>query len=170
MTKKEYDKAASFWEAKESSAKKMPEAMLKEKVAKFLEQHNTCALATGGGKTIRCTPLEYTYFNKCIYILSEGGLKFRGLKESDAVCVAVYETYSGGFGKLNGMQISGKAVIVEGGSDEYSSLLNFKKIPLAAIQQLTHPMYCIKIIPSRIDYLCTAFKEDGFDARQTLCL
>lgn len=170
MTKDEYTKAASFWTAKEAASKKMPAAELKEKVASFLQQHNTCALATGGGEDIRCTPLEYTYFNNSIYILSEGGLKFRGLEANDTVCVAVYEPYSGGFGKLNGMQVTGKAVMVDGDSDEYTSLLNFKKIPLAAIHQLTHPMYCIKIVPSHVDFLCTAFKDSGFDARQTLNL
>lgn len=122
MTKDEYTKAASFWTAKEAASKKMPAAELKEKVASFLQQHNTCALATGG------------------------------------------------FGKLNGMQVTGKAVMVDGDSDEYTSLLNFKKIPLAAIHQLTHPMYCIKIVPSHVDFLCTAFKDSGFDARQTLNL
>lgn len=75
MTKDKYTKAASFWTAKEAASKKMPAVELKEKIASFLQQHNTCALATGG------------------------------------------------FGKLNGMQVTG-----------------------------------------------TAFKDDGFDARQALCL
>lgn len=59
MTHEEYQKAASYWLEKEE--KKIDSAILKKKIDDYIYENNTCALATGTGDFVRCTPLEYTY-------------------------------------------------------------------------------------------------------------
>jgi hypothetical protein len=81
-----------------------------------------------------------------IYIFSEGGLKFKGLKENKNVCFAIFEPYSG-YENLQSLQIMGNAEIVEPFSDEYMRLFHHRRIPEEAIRKLPEPMNLIKIIP-----------------------
>ena len=53
--------------------KPMPDAMLAQEIEAFLQAHNTLALATGCGKWVRCTPLEYRCTDGRLYIVTEGG-------------------------------------------------------------------------------------------------
>ena len=76
----DYDEAASYWEKQDAKAKRMDRDALMAKAEEFLAAHNTCALATGHGGQVRCTPIEYTYRQGCFWLLSEGGEKFRNLK------------------------------------------------------------------------------------------
>jgi len=167
MTKTDYKAAASFWTDKEISARKIDRKELKAKIDAFLSAHTVCALAAGSGKDIRCTPLEYSYHTNAIYILSEGGLKFRALETNSSVSLAVFDI-SSGFGNLNSIQITGTAEIIDADSAEYSAILAYKKIPAEAIWKLSHPMYLIKVTPSRFDMLCSDFKKAGYDVRQSL--
>lgn len=59
MTHKQFEKAAQYWERKEQTA--MPQEALKKTVTDYIAQNNTCALATGTGDYIRCTPIEYNF-------------------------------------------------------------------------------------------------------------
>ncbi len=167
MNKQDYEKAAAFWKSRESASKCMSENDLKTKMDQFLSTHNTCALATGFGTFVRCTPLEYTWMDQKLYILSEGGEKFRGLADNNNVSLSVYESYKG-FGKIESLQISGKADLIDFGTDEYKKLLTFKKIPETAISSLSHPMYLIRISPETIDFLFSEFKKEGYDPRQRI--
>lgn len=114
-------------------------------------------------RIVHCTPIEYNYINGNFYLLSEGGLKFRGLYANKNVSLAIYEPYQG-FGKLAGMQI------IEPFSDEYNKILEYKKIPKTAIEKMPHPMNLIKVTPMEIDFLNSKFKEEGCDSRQHLNL
>ena len=98
----DYEKAESFWMDKEKDSVRMEEGELKKRIEAFLASHKTCALATGSGDFVRCTPIEYTYLDGSFYLFSEGGLKFRALKENKNVCLAVYDEYQG-FGKTKGL-------------------------------------------------------------------
>lgn len=163
----DYDSAAEYWIQKDKSSVKMPREELLVAMEQFIVEHNTCALATGAGDFVRCTSIEYNYIDGAFYLLSEGGLKFRALRDNKNVCLAIFEPYSG-FGNLKGMQVSGKADIVESFSDEYNRLLAVKKIPVEAIRKLPQPLHLIKITPVEIDYLNSDFKKAGFDSRQQL--
>ena len=68
MTTEEYKKAANFW--KEKERKEMPEEQLKPVVEDFLRDSTVCALATGTGDYVRCTPLEYSYHDGQFWIFS----------------------------------------------------------------------------------------------------
>ena len=165
----DYKKAASYWIERDANAAKMDRDELLTYIKKFIKEHNTCAMATGCGDFVRCTPIEYNYKDGRFWLFSEGGLKFRGLEGNKNVCLAIYDSYTG-FGKLNGMQITGIAEIVEPWTDEYMDLLAFKKIPAENLKKLSVTMHLIKVTPTRIDFLCSDFKNMGFDSRQHLSL
>jgi uncharacterized protein YhbP (UPF0306 family) len=162
-----YEKAASYWEEKDKESVKMDSDALKKKIIDFINNHNTCALAVASGDFIRCTPIEYNYVDENFYLFSEGGLKFRALKDNKNVCMAIYDEYRG-FGKLNGLQVTGIAEMVEPWSEEYLKLLAFKNIPEAAIRKLPEPMNLIKIVPKTMEFLCSDLKNKGYCSRQHL--
>lgn len=163
----DYDKAASYWEEKSVLSVKMDRDALRTEMEQFIAGHNTCALATGSGDFVRCTPIEYNYQNGAFWMLSEGGLKFRALKNNKNVCLAIFEPYTG-FGKLAGMQISGIARLVEPMTREYLDLLELKKIPVESLVKLPHALNAICVAPVRIDFLWSEFKKMGYDSRQSL--
>ena len=165
----DYKKAASYWMEKEEEADQMDRAVLLAQIDKFICAHNTCVVATGYCDFIRCTPMEYNYKDGKFWLLSEGGLKFRGLECNKNVCLAIHDGYSG-FNQLSGMQISGIAELTEPWSGEYNDFLAFKKIPTENLKKMSTILHLIKVTPTRIDFLCSEFKKLGFDPRQHLCL
>lgn len=169
MKPEEFDEAAEHWIKKDADNVKMGNDELKKEAEAYINSKNVCALATGSGDFIRCTPIEYTYHEDAFWMFSEGGLKFRGLKDNKNVCLAIYDPYHG-FNSLKGMQVSGTALIVEPFSEEYVKAAEFKKIPLEALKKLDPPMNLIKVIPEEIEFLNSDFKDKGYSGRQKLTL
>ena len=167
MWEMDYDIAARYWTDREKDSVSMDPDDLKKRIDDFIGGHNTCALATASPDMVRCTPIEYNYLEGAFYLFSEGGLKFKALKENKQVGLAIYESY-GGFGNLKSIQVEGRAEIIEPFSEEYMKLLEYKKIPVKAIKKMPHPMNLIKIIPEIFDYLDSDLKKEGFDIRQHL--
>ncbi len=168
MTHEEYVKAASFWDGKVSM--KMEPDELKRRVYEYLASSSVCALATGNGDYVRCTPLEYSFLDGVFWIFTEGGHKFLSLEKNDNVSLAVYDN-NPSFGGLRSVQVEGKAEIAEPFSEMYRSHAEYKKIPLPALRKLSdegHPMYLIAVHPSRMDVLFSSFRKEGFDSRQSL--
>ena len=87
MTTDEYKAAADFWKTKEHS--EMPREQLKSAVEEYICSSSVCALATGTGDFVRCTPLEYSFHDNKFWIFTEGGEKFIGLAENNNVSLAV---------------------------------------------------------------------------------
>ena len=164
----DYQKAASYWTEKDLQAVKMDRDALLAEIEKFISVHNTCALATGNGEFVRCTPIEYSYKDSKFWLLSEGGLKFYALEGNKNVSLSIFDSYAG-FSQLGGMQISGTAELVEPLSAEYMDLLELKKISAENLKKLPITMHLIKITPSQIDFLWSEFKKRGFDSRQHFC-
>lgn len=167
MDHEQFEQAASYWTAKEAGAKRMPEAELRQQIDDFLEKHNTCALATGSGDFVRCTPLEYAWHDGAFWIFTEGGLKFRALEHNANVSLAVFESY-GGFGMLESVQVTAKAEVVDPESTEFATAADARGLPAATLGKLKESLHLLKIVPSRIDYLCSSLKERGYDVRQWL--
>ena len=163
MTHEEYAKAANFWKEKETV--QMPEEELKEAIEKYVKANNTCALATGTGEFVRCTPIEYSYHDEKFWMFSEGGEKFTGLEKNDNVSLAIFDKYDG-FGKLKSVQITGKAELIEPFSEVYNAHAAYKKIPMQALKKLNPPMHLICIQPVKVDALFSEFKKEGYDSRQ----
>ena len=139
MWEMDYDQAAAVWTIKDKDSVHLEEAALKNKIEEFIKAHNTCALATASGDFVRCTPIEYNYVDGCFYLFSEGGLKFKALKDNKHVALAIYEPY-GGFHELKSLQIMGIASMIEPFSDEYLKIMEHKRIPIDAMKKLPQPM------------------------------
>lgn len=165
--KMDYDIAENHWIEKDRDSVHMDPGELKGRIERFISEYNTCALATASGDFVRCTPIEYSFVDGFFYLFSEGGLKFRALRDNKHVGFAIYEPY-GGFNKLKSLQVMGVADIVEPFSEEYMKMLDHKKIPVDAIKKMPQPMNLIRIRPENYDYLDSDLKKDGFGIRQHL--
>lgn len=147
--------------------KPMPKKVLKEKIEAFVTSHNTLALATGTDDWVRCTPLEYIYLDERFYVITEGGLKCKGLWQNENISAAIYDEYHT-MANLKGMQVTGKATCVEIMSDEYQKVLLKRQLPLKKIDALPINLYLIRITPVKYEILNSDFKKDGFDVKQIL--
>ena len=168
MTTEEYKAAANFWKTKER--KEMPIEELKSVVEEFLRSSAVCALATGTGDYVRCTPLEYSFHDGQFWIFNEGGEKFIGLEKNKNVSLAVFEK-NPNFGELKSVQVMGVTKLIEPMSEEYIAHAEYKKIPVAALQKLAdqgRPMHLLCITPAKMDILFSEFKKQGYDSRQVL--
>ena len=165
MTHEQYKDAAQYWDKKEPVP--MPEAELKKAVDDYIKANNTCALATGTGDYVRCTPIEYSFHDGKFWMFSEGGKKFIGLETNPNVCLAIFDKYDG-FGNLKSLQVMGKAELVEPFSDAYNAHAAYKKIPLTALEKLPTPMNLIRVTPTEINALFSDFKKNGYGSRQTI--
>ena len=85
MTKQEYQAAARYWEEKDADSVKLEQGKLRAMVEEYIQSNNTCALATGTGDYVRCTPIEYSWHDGCFWMFSEGGKKFIGLEKNPNV-------------------------------------------------------------------------------------
>lgn len=169
MTKAEYQAAIHYWEEKDAASVKLEPDKLRSMVEEYIQVNNTCALASGTGDYVRCTPIEYSWHDNYFWMFSEGGKKFIGLQENPHVCLAIYDRYEG-FGKLHGMQVMGLAELVEPFSEAYNAHAAWKNISLEALGKLPSPMHLIRIRPTRIDCLFSDFKQLGCSPRQILLL
>ena len=168
MKSAEYKKAINFWNEKESKA--MPIELLKPTVEEFLSSSAVCALATGSGDYVRCTPLEYSYHDGKFWIFTEGGEKFIGLEKNKNVSLAVFEK-NPNFGGLKSVQVMGASELIEPMSEEYLAHAEYKKVPATALQKLAdkgEPMYLLCITPIKMDVLFSDFKKQGYDSRQII--
>ncbi len=165
MKQEEYKAAAEYWNVKDRDSVKVERDELLADVEAYILVNNTCALATGSGSFVRCTPIEYTYRDGAFWFFTEGGKKFIALEKNHNVCLAIFDRYEG-FGKLKGMQVDGTAEIIKPFSKEYIELAEYKKLSIEALKKLSHPLYLLHVIPIRIDFLNSDFKEMGYSNRQ----
>lgn len=157
--------AIDFKEKMNSQELVMDKAILMKEIEKFIKSHNTFALATGTGNFNRCTPLEYQYIDKYFYIITEGGLKFKGILQNKNVSVGIYDNYET-MGNVRGMQITGRAENVPLFSEKYNKVVENKGIKLNVVENLPINLYVIKIIPAKFEFLNSDFKKNGFDSKQ----
>ncbi len=163
------EEAAGYWEKMDRDSVRLEPQRLKAMLEEYILANNTCALATGAGGYVRCTPIEYSWHDGCFWMFSEGGKKFIGLSENPNVCLAIYDKYEG-FGKLHGLQVTGRAELVEPFSEKYIAHAQYKKISLDFLKKLESPMHLICVRPLRMDCLFSDFKELGCCPRQSLVL
>lgn len=157
--------AESLVEEMSKPDKVLDNEKLKEEIDKFILDHNTCALATGATRFVRCTPIEYTYHKDCFYFLTEGGLKFKGIIQNPNVCIGIYNNYTG-MSTLGGMQISGLAEIIPYGCDEYKDVVVVKGLKLSDLENLPVSLHLIKVVPNKFEFLNSNFKNYDVDVKQ----
>lgn len=166
-TEKTLRAAAGYWEEKDAGSVRLDPAALREMAEAYIRSNNTCALATGTGDYVRCTPIEYSWHDGCFWMFSEGGKKFVGLAANPNVCLAIFDRYEG-FGRLRGMQVTGRAELVEPFSEAYLTHAAYKGVSEEFLRKLKSPMHLIRVRPTRMECLFSDFKERGCGPRQTL--
>jgi Predicted flavin-nucleotide-binding protein len=154
---------------KEQDVKVLDMDRLKTLAEDFIKDHNTCSLSTGFGNKVRATPIEYSYKDEALYILSEGGEKFANILLNPSVSVGIFDNYKS-MAQLGGMQISGRAELVNKGSEEYRSVLELKKLKYDQIMSLPIVLNMIKIQIYKIEFLWSGFREFNCDTKQILIL
>ena len=85
MSHDEYEKAANYWKLKDADSVNADTKMLMSEIEAFIDKNDTCALATGFGEFVRCTPIEYTYHDSAFWLFTEGGEKFIYLEHNKNV-------------------------------------------------------------------------------------
>jgi menaquinone-dependent protoporphyrinogen IX oxidase/uncharacterized protein YhbP (UPF0306 family) len=160
------DYALELKSARDDLIPTMPATELEEALENFLKSHNTCTLSTSYKERVRSTPIEYTYRQGHLYLLSEGGEKFANILLNNQVSLAVYEDYTT-MNNLAGMQISGEASLVEN-KDEYQDIISMKGLNPDFIRNLPFNMNIIKIKIRRIEFLYSAFVKRGYGPKQIL--
>lgn len=145
--------------------KEMPRELLKEELISILQQHNTCALATGYGEYVRCTPIEYTYKDGQVYLITEGGRKFISMQQNPRVCIAIFDSFTS-MSNIKGLQIMGRAEVVPYETEEYLMVFKEKKITKETLAALPITMNVIRITPERCEILSSSFRKLGYDTKQ----
>lgn len=155
----------NFWIEQQKTAKHMEKDAALAHIKHFIETHNTCALATGTGDFVRCTPIEYTWMDGCFYLYSEGGDKFIGLEKNANVSLAIFEYY-GDKNDSHGLQVTGIAELYPPRCEMFKKVLAFKGIPYDVMKAAKVDVALIKITPRAFEMYDTDFVKAGFDVRQ----
>ncbi len=160
-SEKEYDEKLEedFVENLKIEKKKLTRDELKKKIVEFLAGNKICTLATCLNNIPRSTPLRYRSKDLTIYILTEGGMKVKNIRENPAVSVSLYGDYSG-FQSVKGLQIWGKAEIIDPEEgDKYRKarkIINVEEredLKKLGIKDVRPDMKIIKIETERARYL-----------------
>ncbi len=131
----------------------------------FLQQHNTCVLATGYETAVRATPIEYVYHDKKIYMFSEGGQKFANLYRNPQVSLAVFDSYAG-FERLAGLQIAGRCRMIEPDEPEYMTIAGAKGITKERVTAMPVILHILEIQITEAVFLWAGFLKLGKAVRQ----
>lgn len=165
MTPEEYAEAADYWAARDGAGARLPRTDALARIDAFLSAHTTCALATGAGAFVRCTPLEYAWHDGCVWILSEGGLKFRGLASNPNICLAVFDPYTRR-GQTHGLQVAGTAAVVAEDDPAFARELADKGVTPEQLRRMGATLHLLRITPTSFDLLDSDLRREGLDARQ----
>lgn len=145
----------------------MPDERLRAEIDAFLKAHNTLALATGCGKWVRCTPLEYTYMDGRLYLITEGGRKFKGVWWNGAVSAAVFDPYTD-MAHTSGLQLTARAAYVDPADPEYERVMAARGLQLVQLQKLPAMLHVLRLDVTRYELLSAALREQGYGAKQVL--
>jgi len=129
---------------------------------KFLKRNHVLHLSTCRNNVPRCTPIEYRLHGMTFYIISEGGGKFRNLKENKKVSFSIAEPYNSDedFFNSKGVQAWGTARVYSSKEnpkqfqDAIKRMNIMKAIEKAGQTKLPSDFSyrIIEIIPDRIKY------------------
>lgn len=163
------DAAVAFRRRLYRDASEMPEAELRAVIMDGLAARTTCALCTGHADEVRATPIEYLLLDGRLYLLSEGGEKFAHLLVNPRVSVAVYDPFVS-MDALFGLQITGRAALVEAWSDEYMRVLLEKGLPTERVRALPVLVHLIRVELEEAELVSSEARRRGYAARQRLRL
>jgi uncharacterized protein YhbP (UPF0306 family) len=147
--------------------KPMEGAALLNHIEAFIKKHSTCALATGYGTQIRCTPLEYHFSLGIFYIITEGGQKFAGLSKNENVSLSIFDPYKD-MKHLASLQVAGTAEEIASDSKSYKEQMSHFNLTPAQVAKLPVTMHVIAIKPIKYELLDSSLASKGYDSHQTI--
>ena len=142
--------------------KNLTPAKVKKDIIKYLDENTVCHLATSYNNNPRVTPIEFRNKGLRIYIFSEGGVKFRNLKQNSKVSVSVASRYDRkkDYFSSRGLQMWGKASV-------YTRETNIKEfrqcVKLMGINEKSLPAkYPFKVIAIDLDKIRYTDARHGY--------
>ncbi|WP_265582491.1 flavodoxin domain-containing protein [Methanofollis aquaemaris] len=145
----------------------MPEKELRARADRFLRTHSECVLATGHGRAVRATPVDYLYADGRIYIYSEGGAKFAYLVQNPRASVAIYDHHTS-MEDVRGMQLTGGVEVLRPGEPGHEEALALRGLTADEIAAFPADLNVIRITPDETVYLDTSLKKEEYAVRQVL--
>ncbi len=146
-------------------AEALPQDELSERIAGFIDTHNTLALATSGEGYIRCTPCEYHYIDGVFWLITSGGRKFRGIRENGNVSAAIFDPYTSSDNR-HFLQFSAKAFVVSRESEEYQRILDLCGFSDEVQSEMPSTPYLIKMLPLQFELVDSDLEYEGYDENQ----
>jgi len=151
---------AGFADVLKREAAVHPQPELRRRILRFLARNPIGTLATCSDNVPRSTPVRFRCDEQLLfYILTEGGGKLQNIRKNPNVSFSVYGRYTG-FRSCRGMQLWGKAEIIESGDrDNYLAayrcmgLEQREDLQKIEMKQPPSEMPIIRISPERIRYL-----------------
>jgi nitroimidazol reductase NimA-like FMN-containing flavoprotein (pyridoxamine 5'-phosphate oxidase superfamily) len=138
LTEEEREKMIDLYLEKMSIKRKRPTKQeLEKEIIDYLGKKHPCSLATcGKDGNPRISVVDYINEGLVIYILSEGGDKFKNIMENDQVAIGIGTSARTSL-SVRGVNIWGTAEIFTGDTQEFAHALElFKPI----IQSMTESM------------------------------
>ena len=133
---------------------------LENEIIDYLSKKHPCTLATCGKKGIpRVSVVDYVSDGLTIYIMSEGGVKFRNIKENKSVAIGI-GTSTQTMRSVRGVNISGIADVFTDETPEFANGLQLFRPFIEDIEKMTGKpvkmpkgiMKLICVIPKQIVY------------------
>ena len=160
----DYDKAAQYWYDKMPAERYLPLDEHYARVKEFIKSHNTLALATALNNETHITPLEYFYYKGFFYIFTEGGEKFKYLKENTTVSFTIYDSYKAN--AVKSFVADGFADVIDEESEEYAEIFKQKGLNLEHLKAQGVGLHLLKLTPTSYNYLDSSLKQEGYNIMQ----
>lgn len=94
---------------------------LYEEISSFVLNHNMAYLGTMGLSGLRVSPVKYFADQELnVYIHSKGGSKFTNIVSNSHVCLLICTDFFEDYHKIQGVQLFGKAEILEPYTSQYA--------------------------------------------------
>ena len=156
----------SFMACVDAPISVLPREELKERIDSFILAHDSCAFSCAAEGFVRNTALDFRYVDGKIYIVSEGGQKFRALLRDNRVSVLIYDSPKRG-GSVTSVQIAGYARRLEMWSDEYVAALNKTWGNVEKHRASLIRLNVLEIVPTKIEYFSYTLRGKGVDLKET---
>ncbi|KPJ61907.1 MAG: hypothetical protein AMJ42_00635 [Deltaproteobacteria bacterium DG_8] len=140
--------------------KHLSEVELEKEIVDYLSKRQVCSLATcGKDGAPRISMVNYINEGLTLYIFSEGGRKFKNLKENNKVAIGIAEHYKA-FDALRGVNIWGIAEVFTEEDKEFAHGMelfrpifkNFEKQIGISIEFPKGMLRIIRVIPTKMIY------------------
>ena len=153
--------------ARKSLAPAMPREDLLGAVEDYLDAHQTCVLAVASRGEVRAVPIEYSYENGHVYMITEGGEKLGHVLASPSVALTIFEPDQA-WEALSGVLLTGRGRVHAPGSEEHARLMARGGLTPAQLDGLPAQLFVLDVTLHEAELVDARLREKGYPMRQTL--